>query len=187
MHEENELTEVKVFRYDPSIDEEPRYEVYPVPYKGRTVLQVLRYIYEHHDPSLSFRNGCAGKGSSRCGACPVNVNGVAALSCQTTALKGMTVEPHPKFELVKDLVVDFSRIKDERPKGPVTLEIKVDEQKCVGCGDCIHICPVGVHILRRIAGKNKADPADIGSCCGITCQMCVNNCSRGAIAIRPLG
>jgi succinate dehydrogenase/fumarate reductase iron-sulfur protein len=105
------LAQVKVFRFDPAIDKEPRYEVYQTPYQGLTVLNVLQYIYEHYDASLSFRFGCSGAHYVRCGACPVLCNGEPVLSCQKVADKKMTIEPHPKFEVIKDLIVDFNKVK----------------------------------------------------------------------------
>ena len=41
---DNELATVKIFKFDPEVDAEPRYDEFQVPYQGRTVLDVLRYI-----------------------------------------------------------------------------------------------------------------------------------------------
>jgi len=56
-------------------------------------------------------------------------------------------------------------------------KLTVDRKKCVGCGDCVYICPVGVY---RMQGK-KSVPADMESCCGATCRMCVEYCWQEAI------
>jgi len=183
MKENEELTTVKIFRFNPSLDTESRYESYQVPYIGYTVLGVLEHIYKHHDSSLAYRTGCLGKGSGRCGACPVMVNGRPALSCQIMAEPGMTVDPHPKFEIIRDLVVDLNRVRDGGARPPVTIKITVDGDKCTGCRDCFHICPVQVYSIKTIDGKPRSEPADVANCCGVTCKMCSNNCSRDAIIV----
>ena len=98
------LAIVKVFRYDPEIDVESRYEEYHVLYEYRTVLDVLRDIHENHDSTLAFRWGC---GKGRCRACAVSVNGRPALACMRLAEKEMKIDPHPKFKVIKDLMVEF--------------------------------------------------------------------------------
>lgn len=107
MAKNSEKGRVKVFRFDPACDEDPEYKVYEVPYKGMTVLQVLQHVYEHIDPTLAFRFGCDGSGPPRCGACAMEVNDAPALACKRQAEKEMVVRPHPKFKIIKDLVVDL--------------------------------------------------------------------------------
>ena len=36
----------------------------------------------------------------------------------------------------------------------VQIEIKIDEEKCVGCGTCISVCPVNLLEL-KVVGKEK--------------------------------
>ena len=100
----DELAIVKIFKYDPQVDAEPRYDEYLVPYLYRTVLDVLRYIYENLDSTFAFRWGCS---KGRCRACVVSVNGRPALACAKLAEKEMKIEPHPRFRVIKDLLVDF--------------------------------------------------------------------------------
>ena len=39
---------VKVFRFDPSVDKEPRYQTYQVPFeKGMSAMSALDYIYQN--------------------------------------------------------------------------------------------------------------------------------------------
>ncbi len=85
------------------------YETYSVPYKGLTVLQVLKYIFEKEDPSLAFRWGCDGVGPARCGACVVELNGAPVLACQMLAKQEMVIRAHRKFFVIKDLVIDFEK------------------------------------------------------------------------------
>jgi succinate dehydrogenase/fumarate reductase-like Fe-S protein len=178
-----EPAQVKVFRFDPKVDKEPRYETYQTLYEGYTVLDVLLYIYENLDPTLSFRYGCAGGSYEQCGACPVLVNGKPALSCKRLAEEEMTIEPHPKFEVIKDLVIDPQRVKERVIKRAPAVEIIVDPGKCDGCGDCVILCPVGVYEIRKTDGKAISFPVDMESCCGLTCKQCVFFCKNNAITV----
>ncbi len=101
----NELATVKLFRFDPEVDREPRYDEFQVPYKGRTVMDVLSHIYQNLDSTFAFRWACT-KGFCRC--CVVSVNGKPALACRKAAEAVMIIEPHPKFKLIKDLLVDLN-------------------------------------------------------------------------------
>jgi succinate dehydrogenase/fumarate reductase iron-sulfur protein len=103
------VAQVRVCRFDPKVDIAQHFNVWEVPYEeGQTVLDILVYIYEHLDPTLAFRWGCK---KGHCGSCPLQVNGKPVFSCREQATAEMVVEPHPKFEVIKDLVVDF-----EKPK-----------------------------------------------------------------------
>ena len=106
--EQNDLATVELFRFDPVVDSESRYSLFQVPYKGYTVMNVLTYIYENCDSSFAFRWAC-GKGFCRC--CVVSVNGKPVLSCMEPSSKFMKIEPHPKFKVIKDLMVDLGRLK----------------------------------------------------------------------------
>lgn len=171
------LASVKIFKFDPDVDKEPRYETFHVPYEGKTVLNVLEAIYQDLDQGLAFRYGCEGKHDSRCGACAIEVNGLPALACRKISEKEMVLEPHPKFEVVKDLVVDFKRVREEVPEGPASVKIDIDPEKCVKCADCITICPVGVYE----AVKGEIKPSGRVFCCGDSCNQCVTFCQTGAI------
>ncbi|MFC1963970.1 2Fe-2S iron-sulfur cluster-binding protein [Chloroflexota bacterium] len=184
MSDKERLAEVKIFRFYPAIDKNPKYDVYRIPYEGYSVLNILQHIYEKYDKSLYFRSGCLGKTGGRCGACAILVNGIPALCCQKMAEEKMVLEPHPKFEVIKDLVVDFKRVR-AHPNGLQALDVVVDETKCVGCRDCVIICPVGIFEIRKVRGKNKAVAVDQAICCGTTCKMCVIWCSYGAINLNP--
>lgn len=47
----------------------------------------------------------------------MRVNGEPVLACQELAAEEMVIEPHPKFQVIKDLVVDFDEVKEEMLKG----------------------------------------------------------------------
>ena len=98
---------VKVFRFNPEHDKEPRFQQYKVPYdKQKTVIDALEYIYENLDSSLAFRESCK---SGYCGICSLKVNGKACLACATYMLKEMKIEPILRDKVIRDLEVDFER------------------------------------------------------------------------------
>ena len=102
---------IKIRRFDPSVDKEPRYDAYEVPpegWDGRKVIDTLRYIYENLDPGLSFREPCRQR---LCGACTVMVNSKAVLACDALSKKEMVIEPLPGYPVIRDLVVDLSASK----------------------------------------------------------------------------
>ncbi len=97
---------VKILRFDPTMDKEPRFETYKVPVEGwkdRKVIDTLRYIYEHFDQGLSFREPCR---QQLCGACVVRVNNKPVLACDALSEQDMTIEPVPNYKIIKDLVAD---------------------------------------------------------------------------------
>jgi fumarate reductase (CoM/CoB) subunit B len=97
----------RIFRYDPSTDQEPRYETYTMPYeKNMRVLDVLDRISEEQHVSLAYRWFC---GIKKCGACGLVVDGKPMLSCWEPAQETMTIEPLTNFPIIRDLVVDTER------------------------------------------------------------------------------
>lgn len=182
-----DTTELRVFRFDPDLNERPVYKTYTVPLNG-SVLDGLRYILENYDGSLSFRFGCSGPGYERCGACAILVDGSPAFGCKM-ALQGgdMTIEPHPKFAVIKDLAIDFDREQAGKRKRTKPLgRIVIDAEKCVGCRDCVLLCPMNVLQIEKTGRKGKATVADPDSCCGTTCKMCVAYCPQGAMRMEPV-
>jgi len=100
---------LEVFRYNPEIDKFPVFQQITIPFhEHNTVLDALRYIYEHVDSSLAFRESCR---AGLCGLCAVRVNGKVCLACSTYMCKTMTIEPVPKWKIIRDLVVDYSHQK----------------------------------------------------------------------------
>jgi NAD-dependent dihydropyrimidine dehydrogenase PreA subunit len=64
-------------------------------------------------------------------------------------------------------------------KGDVTMAFNpiVDEDKCVGCEECVDVCPVEVFEMED--GKSK--PVNAEECLG--CESCVEVCEEGAITV----
>ena len=56
------------------------------------------------------------------------------------------------------------------------MAVKIDEEKCTGCGSCVEVCPVDA--LKLENDKAKVD----GDTC-IDCGTCVDECSVEAIEL----
>ena len=55
--------------------------------------------------------------------------------------------------------------------------VSVDADKCVGCGECVDVCPVEVYELN----DGKSVPAHEDECLG--CESCVEVCEANAIVV----
>jgi succinate dehydrogenase / fumarate reductase iron-sulfur subunit len=149
----------RVFRFARG-DEAPRYEEFagvPV-HAGSTVLESLRWIQVHRDPTLGIRHSCF---HASCGTCGLRVNGVEGLACVTPAaglrVGPITVEPMANIPVLHDLVVDMDDFtarfparhpllrRDETAAGaqvPDGLDAFERFEDCIECGLCLSACPV---------------------------------------------
>jgi succinate dehydrogenase/fumarate reductase iron-sulfur protein len=96
---------VQVSRFDPKVDPAPHYQTYEVPFQPRmTVMDVLDYIYENIDPSIAYpsHTSCHRRVCTRCN---LTVNNKAGLSCHTEVTGDITINPLPRYEVIRDLVV----------------------------------------------------------------------------------
>ncbi|NIN53587.1 MAG: hypothetical protein GTN80_10805 [Nitrososphaeria archaeon] len=104
---------VKISRYDPKQDIQPRFELYKVPSEGKTrILDVLEHIYENLDSTLAYRRHLCRGGV--CGACRMHINGKPVRICSAPLTEEIVLEPLPQYKVIKDLVVDFD---EKRPAG----------------------------------------------------------------------
>ena len=60
---------------------------------------------------------------------------------------------------------------------PNVVTLRLDTEKCTGCGVCTMVCPHGVF---RLEGR-KAEIVDLDAC--IECGACAGNCAFGAIRV----
>jgi len=134
-------------------------EDHEVPVDERTtVLEALRWVRVHEDPSLGIRHSCF---HASCGTCGMLVNGREALACVTTIAElgdgAITVEPIANLPVLEDLVVDMAPFYDRFP--PIHPIVRASEanpgseappeigafarfEDCIECGLCLSACPV---------------------------------------------
>lgn len=84
-------------------------------YESQTVLDVVSWIQQNSDPTLSYRFACR---VGMCGSCAMMVNGVPRWTCRThisKVLKDSAVEIAPlrNLPVIKDLVVDMDPFFDK--------------------------------------------------------------------------
>ncbi len=88
--------------------EAPRHEKHEVPFEdGQSVLDALRWIRAHRDPTLAIRYSCTS--ANTCKECMVRVDGKTVYAC-TARLeeREMLVEPLPNKALIRDLVTEIA-------------------------------------------------------------------------------
>jgi len=103
---ERKTIKVKISRFDPSVDSSSRYQTYEVPFEPKmTVMDVLDYIYENLDPTIAYHShtSCHRR---ICARCNLTINKKPGLSCYTEVNGDMTIEPLPRFKVIRDLVVE---------------------------------------------------------------------------------
>jgi succinate dehydrogenase/fumarate reductase-like Fe-S protein len=85
-----------------------RYESHEVPFEpGQTVLDALRWIRIHRDPSLAIRFSCIN--ANACKECMIRVDGKTVYACTARLTEaGMTLEPLPNKALIRDLVTEIA-------------------------------------------------------------------------------
>ncbi|MFW6378763.1 MAG: 4Fe-4S dicluster domain-containing protein [Nanoarchaeota archaeon] len=57
-------------------------------------------------------------------------------------------------------------------------KVKIDKEKCIGCGACVNTCPQNVFEMND---ENKAEAVNESDC--IACRACENACPVDAITI----
>jgi len=84
----------KIFRFDPELDREPRYQDYVVSARPEErILDCLNRIRWEQDGTLSYRMSC---GHGVCGSDGMKINGRCALACQKL-VKITCKSPVPPF------------------------------------------------------------------------------------------
>ena len=82
---------LRLFRFEPGVDEAPRYEVHSVPYSEHMrVLDVLNYVYEEMGGKLAYRWYC---GTKKCGECAITVNGKHGPSGDSAPFRNVSCLP----------------------------------------------------------------------------------------------
>ena len=83
-------------------------ERFEVPFvAGQTVLDGLRYIRSHNDPTLAFRFSCIN--ANACKECMIELDGQTVYACMARLQAGeMTLAPLSNKKLVRDLVTEIA-------------------------------------------------------------------------------
>jgi len=152
---------LKIFRYNPENGKKPGYDAYTLDVDPiDRVLDLLEYVKNYHDGTLSFRRSCA---HGVCGSDAIRINGVNRLACKVLIKELGTdqilVEPILGLPVIKDLIVDMEPffkhyravmpylVNDEPPPSQERLQ-SIEERerfddttKCILCGACTTSCP----------------------------------------------
>jgi succinate dehydrogenase/fumarate reductase-like Fe-S protein len=84
------------------------WETYQVPFEpGQSVLDGLRWVRLHHDPSLAIRFSCIN--ANACKECMIELDGNTVYAC-TARLQAreMLLQPLSNKKLVRDLVTEIA-------------------------------------------------------------------------------
>jgi len=168
-----------------------RWEEFEVPYQPKmNVLTCLQEIQRNpvtrdgkKTAPVTWDSNCL---EEVCGACTMLINGKVRQGCtalvdDSTVSTNITLEPMSKFPVVRDLVVDRTRIFNDFKKAHAWIPIdgtyslgpgpRVEQEKqdhryllsrCMACGCCLEVCPqygpqsafVGAAILNQVQLMN---------------------------------
>lgn len=109
---ETRKIKVRVFRFNPTTDKEPRYVAYEVPIEdGWSTYNVLMYIHENLDTSLSFYGSCR---IGVCGGCGAVIDKEGIRTCTKIVKGDFTIDPPSMlgFGVIKDLIAKDVLLED---------------------------------------------------------------------------
>lgn len=103
---------LRIYRWNPYLRLKPWFNIFPLKLDKSNqfmVLDLLFYIKNNYDSTLTFRRSCR---EGICGSCSMNINGTNTLACLKTIklqnLQFLTIYPLPHFLIVKDLICDLT-------------------------------------------------------------------------------
>lgn len=138
-------------------------DTFDVPaHKSQTVLDVVSWVQQNADPTLSYRFACR---VGMCGSCAMMVNGVPRWTCRTHMSKVLIndevqIAPLRNLPVIKDLVVDMdpffdkwvaaegvhhgTRTRDD-PIAPINANSESRTKanagiECINCSVCYSAC-----------------------------------------------
>jgi succinate dehydrogenase / fumarate reductase iron-sulfur subunit len=100
---------VRVWRWRPETEAAGRLEEHRV--ASAAPLSVMALLARVHEVDGTFCCRTATCFKGRCGSCLVRVDGKDVFGCTTLVRPGetVTVEPHSRFAVIRDVAVDFAR------------------------------------------------------------------------------
>lgn len=162
MSDNKKTMQLSIYRFDPEVDDKPRMQDYQVDLSnvpGTMLLDVITYVKDNLDDSLSFRRSCR---EGVCGSDGMNINGKNGLACITKIVdlpKKVTLRPLPGLGVIRDLVVDMQPFYDQYEKVepylqndepmPTKERLQSPEERakldglyeCILCACCTTSCP----------------------------------------------
>ena len=180
-----DVRHLRVYRYKRD-DGGERFDEFDVPVGPHTtVLDALRWIQLHRDPSLTIRHSCL---HASCGGCGMQVDGCEELACvcaiQDHGAK-ITVEPLANLPILTDLVVDtsafFARFPHAHPI--IRMSEPLPEDQLDGLTEAHH-AEVLLHHHHRAAPPG-ADFMRLEDC--IECGLCLSACPVAATSQEYVG
>lgn len=91
--------------------------------------------------------------------------------------------PEARRKIYMPPVIDSVALSGQ--EGAYSVKIRIDEQRCTGCGLCEAFCPEAVIEMRETNNTSKASATVAEKCCA--CYTCVGQCPQKAIQleVRP--
>lgn len=154
---------LRLFRYNPEAGRtKPSFDTYNIEAEPTDrILDLLEYVKDYHDGTLSFRRSCA---HGVCGSDAMRINGRNLLACkvlvQDLATDTITVEPLLGLPIIKDFIVNMEPFMDSfKAMMPYMVNDSVPEDgkehiqsieqrerfddttKCILCAACTTSCP----------------------------------------------
>ena len=144
-------------------DAQAAQRVFDVPaYDNQTVLDVVSWVQQNVDPTLSYRFACR---VGMCGSCAMMVNGVPRWTCRTHISKvsdggAIAIAPLRNLPVIKDLAVDMDSFFDkwvaaegvhhgaltrDDPIAPLGEDVPEQSaadfgRECINCSICYAAC-----------------------------------------------
>lgn len=128
------LYPVEIYRWNPTTDQRPYVETFLIDnskVSGTMVLDVLLYIKNNLDSTLSFRRSCR---EGICGSCAMNINGTNTLAClrrmpDYDKNSSLQIFPLPHTFVIRDLVPDLTNFYEQHKSiGPWLVNNSEDRQ-----------------------------------------------------------
>ncbi|HLB58782.1 MAG TPA: succinate dehydrogenase iron-sulfur subunit [Bdellovibrionota bacterium] len=176
--------ELKIKRQD-NPKSKPYWEEFSLPYQDQmNVIACLIYVVRNpknkkgeNVTPVVWESSCL---EEVCGACTMLINGKVRQACAALVdplTQPITIEPMTKFPVVRDLIVDRSRMFEELKKAkawntidgtydlgpapqmsPEEQEYAYPMSRCMTCGCCVEVCPqyndkiefVGAHAVAQV-------------------------------------